>query len=218
VEGEGDEISEDVLIDKLIEFIPVTEPDRVPRMVVGAYGGVVVPNHDLGVAAVPRLELGVRLPWREGAVVPFVDGSYGVAWGSGSGTEPQHYAFDVGVRTAQLAAGTTLRLTGFREVVNPEIGLAATLSSSTTVVETEIRGSSAGTAVETVIQPGLLALAGVSIQAGPGAVMLLAHGDGRRVSGDLSGGATLMQYGFSAGYRLTLRIVRRAPQPEGEPT
>lgn len=212
VQGEGDDVSEEVMIDKLISFQAGTRPDRALRLVLGGYGVVVVPNHELGISAVPRFEVAIRLPWREGAVVPFVQGAYGVAAGSGAGTEPQRYAYQVGVHTAQLALGATLRLTEMPEAVNPEIGIAPTLFSSTTVVEAEIHNAEAGAAVDTTLQPGLLALVGLSIEAGPGVVMLLATGDGRRVQGDLTGGATLMQYGISLGYRLDLRLGRPEKQ------
>ena len=205
-----DQPSEAEIINSFIRFDDVELDDRRARPVLGAYGGLSIPQHRLGPAPAGRVELGARLPWAKGAftVLAAADGIH--SFHRDDSDEPQPWTWTVTQDDLAVQLGAAWRMLGYREKVSPELGLAPELVFVRTTVAGGPVGASGLTEEVSSRRPGGAASFGMSVAAGPGYVGVVGTGSVTRLADELTGEIPQVRIGLGVGYRVV--IVTSPPQ------
>jgi hypothetical protein len=185
------------------------EPDPAERTGVAPLVGVQVGGNfsieALEAAFIPRLELGLELPWAQRRFRITFLGSWTRPLAEGEDTDPRvpdgTWSWNLKQTEVLFALGPTVRIPEISERFVPEITVAPQIDLLRTQVNGEASGASFGESVEEYTRMGFYAALGVATVLGPGELNLQLAFSISQLDGIVTGDSSTASLAPLLGYR-----------------
>ncbi len=162
----------------------------------------------LEAAILPRLELGLELPWAQRRFRVVFLGAWTRPAAAGEGTDPRvpegTWSWEVKQTEGQLALGATVRIPEISDRFVPEVTVAPQLYLLRTQVNGEGGGAPFGESLEEYTRMGFLSSLGVATDLGPGELDLQFAFSTSALDGVVTGDSSTIALSPLLGYRFVL--------------
>lgn len=181
------------------------EEDDERLLAIGVHAGPRVPLDALGLAILPRAEVGILVPNLNEHLLVFATVGWTAPPASGDAPDPRvpggSYAWDLTLNELQIGLGLTLDLAPRGWHVHPELSVAPQLFLLRTRADGRAEGQPFGPYREEWPEWGGMAAVGVGLDVGPGRILVRVEGELAPLDGLITGAFTSVGIAPTLGYR-----------------